>query len=117
MPPHQHPHRPIGTEAAAETISAEMVRIHREYYGSGASDTHLDPPFVTEFFRLAPAHDVEIPEPTAETQLDEGPTEVCGRYDSNPDAPAAARRALGVFAERLERHELEVLQLVVGELV
>ena len=180
----QHPQSPMGAEAAAGVISAEMVRIHRESYGSGAksvktyvhddlvlsvldvdllpaetvvieagrkdlvlemrgsfqleletsftaaveratgrkviaflSDTHLDPPFVTELFRLAPAHDVEIPEPTAEIEVDGALSTLQGRYDSTTDAPALAREGLRVFVDHLDRQQFNVLQLIVTELV
>jgi serine/threonine-protein kinase RsbW len=173
----QHPQSPLGSEAASKIISDEVVRIHRESYGSGAktvktyvhddlvlsvldvellpaevvvidqgrsdlvlemrssfqleletsftaaveratgrkviaflSDTHLDPPFVTELFRLGARHDVDIADDIDGNRL-------CRRYAAEPEAPPAARRALGVFADRLDFRQLEVLQLLVTELM
>ena len=184
MPSQQHPNSPMGAAAAAEVISSEMARIHRESYGSGASsvrtyvhddlvlsvldvellpaeavviaqgrsdlvlemrssfqleletsftaaveratgrkvvaflsDTHLDPPFVTELFRLGPARELDLPEPVVEAEVDAPANALHDRYAATMDAPAAARHALGVFADRLDQRELEDLQLLVSELV
>jgi uncharacterized protein YbcI len=180
----QHPQSPTGAQAASDAISAEMVRIHRESYGSGASsaktyvhddlvlsvidvellpaevvviaqgrpdlvlemrnsfqleletaftaaiehatqrrviaflsDTHLDPPFVTELFRLGPEQEVELAEPAAETEAVARPGALRQRYASTPDAAAAARRALGLFSDDLDDAALDELRLLVSELV
>src|SRR3954449_3361382 len=171
-PSEQDPQPPTDPSAIAESISAEMVRIHRESYGSGAkavktyvhddlvlsvldvellpaesvviasgrrdlvldmrssfqleletsftaaveratgrkvtaflSDTHLDPPFVTELFRLGPPHDVELAEPEV------GQT-VRRTFPSTLDAARDARRAIDILRDRLERKEFDVLRLV-----
>jgi len=180
----QHPQSPTGAQAASDAISAEMVRIHRESYGSGASsaktyvhddlvlsvieiellpaevvviaqgrsdlvlemrnsfqleletaltaavehatqrrviaflsDTHLDPPFVTELFRLGPVQEVELAELAAETEAVARPGVLRQRYASTADAAAAARRALGLFSDDLDHAELDQLRLLVSELV
>jgi anti-sigma regulatory factor (Ser/Thr protein kinase)/uncharacterized protein YbcI len=74
------------------------------------SDTHLDPPFVTELFRLGPPQDVELAEPEVGQTLRR-------TFPSTPEAPRDARRALDIVRDPLERRELDVLRLVVTELV
>jgi anti-sigma regulatory factor (Ser/Thr protein kinase)/uncharacterized protein YbcI len=75
------------------------------------SDTHLDPPFVTELFRLAPQADDAI--------VDERPDPpvLAERLPSNLDAAAMARRALKALADDVDETDFQVLQLLVSELV
>src|SRR3954471_12174451 len=176
-PSEQDPQPPTDPSAIADAISTEMVRIHRESYGSGAkavktyvhddlvlsvldvellpaeavviasgrsdlvldmrcsfqleletsftaaverapgrkvpaflSDPPLDPPFVTELFRLGPPHDVELAEP-------ETPFVITRRLESTLDAASAARHLVENVAERLPGKLYDVVRLLVTELV
>ena len=167
---------PRDNSTVAATISAEMVRIHRESYGSGAkgvktyvhddlvlsvldvellpaetaviasgrrdlvlemrssfqleletsftaaveratgrqviaflSDTHLDPPFVTELFRLGPPHAVALAEP-------EAPQTIRGQLHATSEAGREARDLLATLEPHLKREEFDALRLVVSEL-
>jgi anti-sigma regulatory factor (Ser/Thr protein kinase)/uncharacterized protein YbcI len=78
------------------------------------SDTHLDPPFVTELFRLGPSHEQEQQQELGDLEVEETVQRV---LESSPDAPSEARHALDALADRLEPELLDDLRLLVTELV